>query len=322
MKVIIQIPCFNESKTLAATIADLPVSLEGVDTVEYLVIDDGSKDNTSELARELGVHHVVRHRRNRGLASAFRTGLNHSLLNGADIIVNTDGDNQYAGGDVQRLVQPIIDGEADIVIGDRQVQKIAHFSPVKKFISRLGSAVVRRASKTDVPDAVSGFRAISRDAALKIHIVSSFSYTIEMLLQAGRKQMSIVSVPVGTNEKLRESRLFKSIPQFLAFSGLTLMRIYAMLTPLRFFVTVGLFFGIVGLFPILRFFYFYLVDAGSGHIQSLILGGVLLVIGVLISMIGVVADLISFNRQLIESTLEKVKEIETQMKHTSESEKK
>lgn len=310
MKVIVQIPCYNEEATLPQTVADIPRRIDGMDRVEVLIIDDGSSDRTVEVARDVGVDHIVRHKTNRGLAASFRTGLDRCLELGADVIVNTDGDNQYAGSDIPRLIAPIIEGRADIVVGDRQTAKLAHFSPAKKLLQALGSFAVRQLSGTTIPDAVSGFRAISREAALKLNIVSSFSYTIEMLIQAGRKRMAVTSVPVGTNAKTRDSRLFRSIPQFLSRSLGTMLRIYSMYQPLRTFFYIGLFLTAAGALPILRFLYFYLVDGGSGHIQSLVLGGVLVIIGLTTFLIGLLADLVSFNRQLVETVLEKVRKLE------------
>ncbi len=310
MKLIVQIPCFNEEQTLPQTLADIPREIEGIDAVEILIVDDGSSDRTVQVAHELGVDHIVLHRRNKGLARAFRSGLGAALAAGADIVVNTDGDNQYAGADIPKLIAPILEGRAEIVVGDRQTSQVAHFSPLKKRLQWLGSAVVRALSDTDVPDAVSGFRALSREAALNINIVSRFSYTIEMLIQAGRKGMAIASVPIATNPKTRDSRLFKSIPGFIARSVSTMLRMYAMYEPLRAFFYIGMVLTGLGLLPILRFLYFYAVDGGAGHVQSLILGGVLVVIGLTTFLIGLLADLISFNRQLIELTLEKVRRLE------------
>ena len=310
VKLIVQIPCFNEEQTLPQTLADIPREIDGVERLELQVIDDGSSDRTVEVAQALGVHHIVRHKGNKGLAQAFRTGIDHALACGADIIVNTDGDNQYAGADIPRLIAPILAGEADIVIGDRETRKVAHFSALKKLLQALGSFVVRRLSRTQVPDAVSGFRALSREAALDLNIVSRFSYTIEMVIQAGRKGMAIASVPVRTNPKTRESRLFKSIPRFIARSLATMLRIYTMYHPLRAFCYLGLALAGLGLLPILRFLYFYVQDGGAGHIQSLVLGGVLVVIGLTTLLIGLLADLINFNRQLLETTLEKVRRLE------------
>jgi glycosyltransferase involved in cell wall biosynthesis len=311
MKLIVQIPCFNEEKTLPQTVADIPRDIPGVD-VEILIIDDGSVDKTVEKAKELGVDHIVRNKKNLGLARTFRKGLEACLDAGADIIVNTDGDNQYAGQDIPKLIEPILDGSADIVVGDRQTDSISHFSRGKKFMQKFGSGVVRKLSGVWVPDAVSGFRAISREAAIRLNIVSSFSYTIEMLIQAGKRDMAVTSVPVRTNPKTRESRLFKSIPKFIERQLTTIVRMYSMYQPLKVFFYIGTTLSVVGIIPILRFLYFYIIGSGEGHVQSLILGGVLLIIGFITYMIGLVADLISFNRQLLEMTLEKVKRMEKQ----------
>jgi glycosyltransferase involved in cell wall biosynthesis len=310
MKLIVQIPCFNEEGTLPQTVADIPRRIDGIAAVEILVIDDGSTDRTVEVARAVGVDHVVRHHANRGLARSFRTGLDACLRLGADVIVNTDGDNQYAGADIPRLIRPILEGRADIVIGDRQPGRIAHFSPLKRRLQALGSWVVRQLSATNVPDAVSGFRAISREAALQLNILSGFSYTIEMLIQAGRRRMAIASVPVKTNPVERPSRLFKSIPRFISLSVATMLRAFSMYKPLRVFFLIGLVLSVAGAVPVLRFLYFWMLGDGVGHIQSLILGGVLLVIGFMAFLIGLVADLISFNRQLLELVLEKLRRLE------------
>jgi glycosyltransferase involved in cell wall biosynthesis len=310
MKLIVQIPCFNEEHTLPQTLADIPRQIEGIDEIEILVIDDGSTDRTAAVARELGVHHVVRHKRNRGLARAFRTGLDNCLRLGADIIVNTDGDNQYAGRDIERLCAPILRGEADIVIGDRQTDRIEHFSFLKKRLQKTGSAVVRALSETDVPDVVSGFRAISRDAALHLNILSPFSYTVEMVIQAGKRHMAIASVPVGTNPQLRSSRLFSSLPAFIRDQLTTIVRMYSMYQPLRVFFYIGAVLTVLGAIPVVRFIYYYAIGDGAGRVQSLVLGGVLLMMGFLTLMIGLVADLIHFNRQLLEMVLARLKAIE------------
>lgn len=316
MKLIVQIPCFNEEQTLPQTVADIPREIEGVDEVELLVIDDGSTDRTVEVARQLGVDHIVRNKVNMGLARTFRRGLDACLEAGADIIVNTDGDNQYCGADIPKLVRPILEGHADLVIGDRQTGKIEHFSPLKKKLQWLGSGVVRKLAGVWVPDAVSGFRAFSREAAIRTNIVSPFSYTIETVIQAGKKDMAVVSVPVRTNPKTRESRLFKSIPSFIGRQVSTIVRMYAMYQPMRVFLYIGTLLSILGLIPILRFLYFYFTVGGNGHIQSLLLGSVLLIMGVIAYLAGLLADLISFNRQLLEMTLEKVRrmELESQRK--------
>jgi glycosyltransferase involved in cell wall biosynthesis len=313
MKLIVQIPCFNEEATLPATFNDIPKQIDGVDVVEILIIDDGSTDKTIEVAKTLGVHHIVINKNNRGLARTFRTGLNECLKLGADIIVNTDGDNQYAGWDIPKLIQPILDGKADVVVGDRNTAKVAHFSPFKKFLQRLGSFVVKTLSGVQVPDAVSGFRAYSRDAALQLNIVSPFSYTIEALIQAGKKHMAVTSVPVETNAKTRESRLFSSIPKFIERQLTTIVRMYAMYQPLKVFFYIGLTLSILGAIPILRFLYFYFTGDGEGHLQSLVLGGVFTILGFVSFLIALLADLMNFNRQLIEQTLEKVRRIELEL---------
>ncbi len=310
MKLIVQIPCFNEEATLPAVIRDIPRKIAGVDTVEILVIDDGSSDRTAEIARQHGVEHVVRHVANKGLAFAFRTGIEACLRRDADIIVNTDADNQYRGADIPKLIEPILAGTAEIVVGNRSPRSNRHFSVGKKGLQILGSAVVRRMSRISVPDAVSGFRAMSREAALQINIMSSFSYTIEMLIQAGAKRLHVVSVPIGTNAKTRESRLFSNIPQFIRRSATTVLRSYAMYRPLRVFFVIGGSLIALGALPILRFLYFYVVGDGGGHVQSLVLGGVLVIIGFITLLFGLLADLIGFNRQLIEMTLQRVSKIE------------
>ncbi|MBL9068881.1 MAG: glycosyltransferase family 2 protein [Sphingopyxis sp.] len=313
MKLIIQIPCFNEADTIGPTVADLPRHIPGIDVIEYLVIDDGSSDGTSEIAAACGVHHVLRNRRNMGLARSFRRGLDFALGAGADIIVNTDGDNQYCGADIEKLVEPILAGRADVVIGDRQTQSIVHFSRTKRLLQRFGSWVVRHFSSVDVPDAVSGFRAISRAAAMQVNIVSSFSYTIEMLIQVGRKAMAYESVPIRTNAKTRDSRLFSSAFRFIERSGSTALRMYAMYQPLRTFTLIGAAIALIGVIPMLRFLYFYLFVTGEGKIQSLVVGSALLTVGTITFVVGLMADLISHNRQLVEMTLERVKRIEHMM---------
>lgn len=310
MKLIIQIPCFNEEETLPETFADLPKKLDGIDEIEYLIIDDGSSDKTIEIAQKLGIHHIVRHKHNKGLARAFASGLEACLNHGADIIVNTDGDNQYAGGDIAKLVAPIVAAEADIVVGDRETHKIKHFSPLKRLLQRVGSGVVRRLSGTSVPDTVSGFRAFSRDAAMRLNIVSNFSYTTETIIQAGMKHMTIASVPVGTNPQTRKSRLFKSMRSFIQAQMTTIIRMYAMFKPLRVFFFTGIVFLLIGLIPVIRFLYFYFTTGGGGHVQSLVLGAALLVIGVFTLLMALLADLIGRNRQLTEEVLERIKRLE------------
>jgi glycosyltransferase involved in cell wall biosynthesis len=318
MKLIVQIPCLNEEQTLPMTVAAIPRHIAGIDTIEILVIDDGSKDRTAEVARELGVEHILINRRNMGLARSFRRGLDCALSLGADIIVNTDADNQYDGADIAALVQPILAGSADVVVGDRQTHTIAHFSPAKKLLQRFGSSVVRRFSGVNVPDAVSGFRAISRDAAFGLNIVSPFSYTIEMLIQVGAKGVAVTSVPIRTNQKTRDSRLFSNIFHFIERSASTLLRMYTMYRPLKVFTLIGLVIALVGAIPIVRFLYFYFFVNGTGKIQSLIIGCALLTIGTLTFLLGMVADLLSQNRQLSEMTLEKVRRLEQALSRAPE----
>jgi glycosyltransferase involved in cell wall biosynthesis len=310
VKLIVQIPCYNEEQTLASTLADIPREIPGIDRVEILVIDDGSWDRTVEVARELGVDHLVINKVNYGLARAFRRGMDECLRQGADIIVNTDGDNQYCGADIPKLIAPILEGRADMVVGDRETGKIEHFSRVKKFLQWFGSGAVRKLAGIRVPDAVSGFRAFSREAAIKLNIVSSFSYTIETVIQAGKRQLAVVSVPIRINPKTRESRLFKNIPSFIRNSLGTMVRMYAMYQPLRVFFYLGTALSLVGLAPIVRFLYFYFIGSGAGHLQSLLLGSVLLILGFVTYLIGLVADLISFNRQLLEMNLERMRRVE------------
>ena len=310
MKVLVQIPCFNEERTLPQTLAEIPRQIDGVDTVEILVIDDGSVDRTTEVARQHGVDHIVRHKSNRGLAGAFRSGLDACLRLGADIIVNTDADNQYSGADIPRLIRPILSGEADLVVGDRRTDEIEHFSFVKKKLQRLGSSVVRNLSRLEVPDAVSGFRALSREAAMRINILTTFSYTLEMLIQAGSKRMAVQSVPVTVNPMTRRSRLATSVFNFIQRSMATLLRTYSMYQPLKVLVAIGLILMLTGAAPIVRFLYFFAQGDSSGHIQSLVIGGVLVTMGFMAFLVGLVADLISFNRQLLEILLEKMRRLD------------
>lgn len=310
MKLIIQIPCYNEEETLPVTLADIPKTFDGVDEVEFLIIDDGSTDRTVEIARSLGVHHIVRFTHNKGLAEAFAAGLDAALRLGADVIVNTDGDNQYRGEDIGKLIAPVVAGEADMVIGDRQVMTISHFSWIKKMLQRLGSWTVRQMAGTETPDTTSGFRAFSREAALRINVISRYTYTLETVIQAGKKNLAVTHVPVATNGVLRPSRLFKSIPAYIQRSVVTIFRIYALYEPLKIFFWTGASSFGLGLIVALRFLYFFIKDGMAGHIQSLILSAILMIVGFQIIMFGVLADIISANRRLIEDGLYRIRKRE------------
>jgi glycosyltransferase involved in cell wall biosynthesis len=300
LKLIIQIPCFNEAETLPIALGALPRQIAGFGEVEWLIIDDGSNDDTARVALENGVNHVVRHNRNQGLARAFMSGLDASLRLGADVIVNTDADNQYNAKDIPALVAPIVRGEADIVIGARPIAMIEHFSVVKKALQKLGSWVVRVASRTDIPDATSGFRAISRAAAQRLMVFSDYTYTLETIIQAGQKNMAILSVPIRVNEDLRPSRLLKSIPSYVMRSIATIIRIFVIYRPFRFFGVVGAFLFCLGFLIGVRFLTFYAAGEGEGHVQSLILASVLLGIGFQTVLFAFVADLLAANRKLLE----------------------
>lgn len=302
MKLIIQIPCYNESETLEIALNDLPKQLDGIDTIEYLIINDGSKDNTVEVAKKWGVHHVVNFTQNKGLAKGFMAGLDECLRQGADIIVNTDADNQYCAGDIQKLIQPILDGKADYVVGARPIDETEHFSFIKKKLQHLGSWAVRKASATDIPDAPSGFRALSREAAMRINVVNDYTYTLETIVQAGREKLAITSVPIRTNDELRPSRLFKSIWGYVKKSMVTILRAYMMYKPLKFFTFLMLPTAALGIAYILRYLYFVLIGDAAGHVQSLILASTLLIMGFLTFTIGLVADVISANRRLLQDT--------------------
>ena len=307
MKLIIQVPCLNEELSLPKTLEDLPKQIEGIDSIETLIIDDGSTDKTVEVAKKLGVHHVLQFTNNKGLAKAFIAGINQSLKLGADIIVNTDADNQYFGGDIVKLIQPILKKDSDIVVGDRQVETIRHFSTVKIFLQKFGSWVVRQLSGTEIPDATSGFRAYSRDAALQLNVVSDFTYTVETIISAGKKNLAIAHVPVKTNSKLRESRLFPSIRVYLQRSLVTMLKVYSMYRPLRFFTLAGGAIFFLGFAIGCRYLFFFFMGQTEGHIQSLILSAILLIVGFQIIMMGVAAELISVNRQLLEDIQVRIK---------------
>jgi len=303
MKLIIQIPCYNEEESLEITYNDLPKSISGIDVIETLIINDGSIDKTLEVAHKIGIDHIVSFKCNKGLAYAFAAGIEKCLELGADIIVNTDADNQYFGGDIVKLVQPILQQKADVVIGNRQTNKIEHFSWFKKRLQNIGSSIVRNLSNTTIPDTVSGFRAFSREAALQINVLTEYSYTIENLIQFGHKKLKIVAVPIQTNGKLRESRLFKSIPSFVKNQLATIIRVYATYKALKVFSVIGVIIILPGLAGFVRFLYFYFTIGGEGHIQSLILSTMLIIIGFIVFMIGIVSDLVSSNRKLIEKVL-------------------
>jgi len=302
-KVIIQIPCYNEAATLPGTLRDLPRSLPGVDVVEWLVVDDGSQDGTAEVARAHGVSHVVKFDRNRGLAAAFTAGLEASVRAGADIIVNTDADNQYRATDIAALVTPIVEKKAELVIGDRRVGSLPNFSWLKRRLQVMGSWVLGRAAELETPDATSGFRALSRDAALRTLVLSNYSYTLETLIQAGARRASVMFVPIGINPQTRPSRLMRSIPEYIGKSTVTIVRAYAMYRPLRVFVTLGGTLIVLGLLPGLRFVWFYLTGSRVGHIQSLILAAILIIIGFQVILIGLVADVLAANRKLLEEVV-------------------
>ena len=300
MKLIIQIPCLNEAETIGVTLAALPRSVDGFDTVEWLIVDDGSSDNTIEVAEHCGVDHIVRHKRHRGLARAFMSGLQECIRLGADVIVNTDADNQYNADDIPRLVAPILKGGADIVIGARPIAEIKHFSRAKKFLQKCGSWMVRQISFTDVPDVTSGFRAMTLEAARRTMVFSEYTYTLETIIQAGHKKLSIESVPIRVNEDTRPSRLLRSIPSYIRQSVITVVRIYVVYRPFHFFGSIGIGFFAIGFALGVRFLYYYLTGSGSGHLQSLILMSVLLGMGFQTILIAFVADLFSANRKILE----------------------
>jgi glycosyltransferase involved in cell wall biosynthesis len=313
MKVIIQIPCFNEEEQLPGTLADLPRELAGIDELEWLIVDDGSTDRTIEVAKENGVDHIVRLTNNKGLAAGFQAGLDASLKLGADIVVNTDADNQYCADDIPKLIQPILDGNADMVVGDRVVENIPHFSRLKVRLQHLGSAVVRRASGTTVPDTTSGFRAYNREAALQMVAVSKFTYTLETIIQAGKMLVATDHVPIRTNPKTRESRLFPSMWAYVRRNTVSIFRIYSMYEPLRVFMAAAAVVGLAAVIIWARFLYFYIDGSGKGHVQSLILGAVLFIAAIQLAALGVIGDVLAGMRVLQQRTLERVRRVELQL---------
>lgn len=310
MKLIIQIPCYNEAETLPETLALLPTTIAGIDEIEVLIIDDGSQDNTAEVARETGAHHVVRLSGHKGLAYGFNAGLDACLKLGADIIVNTDADNQYEAQDIQKIVQPILDGKAEIVVGDRGVASLQAFSPLKRRLQTLGSRVVGKAAGLDIPDATSGFRALSRDAAMRTMVLSDYSYTLETLIQAGVHKIPVMSVPIRTNPPRRPSRLMRGTWDYLAHSSVTILRSYTLYRPLRVFTYASIAFIVPGLVLAIRYLVFFLMGQGAGHVQSVILAAIFLIVGIQVGLIGLVADLISFNRKILEEILYRVRKEE------------
>lgn len=313
MKLIIQIPCLNEAETLEIALNDLPKHIDGIDTIEYLIINDGSSDNTVEVAKNWGVNYVVNFPNNKGLAKGFIAGLDACLREGADIIVNTDADNQYCGADIEKLIRPILDGKAEIVIGERPIDDTPDFSFIKKKLQHLGSYVVRVASDTDIPDAPSGFRAFSREAALRLNVVNNYTYTLETIVQAGRNRMAITSVPVRTNRELRQSRLFSSMGSYIKKSILTIIRAYMMYRPLTFFTAIGLIPFIAGLIIMVRFLLFFASGSGMGHIQSLILASTLMMLSFTTFMMGFQADLMAANRKIMEDVQYRLRRFEAGM---------
>lgn len=314
VKLVIQIPCYNEEETLPDVLSSMPRAIDGVDQIEVLVIDDGSSDRTVEVARAHGAT-VISNRANRGLARTFQKGIEQALQSGADIIVNTDGDNQYDASSIPDLIRPILSGGADIVVGDRGAGSNRDFSLAKRFLQRVGSRTVKMLASADVPDAVSGFRAYSREAALSINVLTSFSYTTETLIHAGQRGFSIASVPVKVNKVERPSRLFTSIPSFVAKQGTTIVRSFVMYRSLRAFVALGLILSLIGAIPVIRFLYYYAIGQGEGHIQSLILGGVFMLAGYLTAVMALLSDVVATNRKLIEETLKRVRKIEMKIDH-------
>lgn len=311
MKLIVQIPCYNEESTLPQALAALPRQIPGIDQIEFLIVDDGSRDATSEVARALGVHHIVRFPRNLGLAAAFIAGLDEALKQGADIIVNTDADNQYNANDIPRLIEPLLAGRADLVVGNRQVAQLPNFSPLKRRLQVLGSWVISKASGLDTPDATSGFRALTRNAALRTFVLSGYTYTLETLIQAGASRMAVEYVPIGINPQTRASRLMRGIPHYIRKSTATILRSYTMYRPLRVFSALGGVLIAVGMIPGIRFLYLFTTGHRIGHVQSLILAAILIIVGIQVLLIGLLADLLSCNRKLLEDVIYRVRKLET-----------
>ncbi len=300
MKLIIQIPCYNEAETLEVALNDLPKHIDGIDEIEYLIINDGSHDNTVEVAKNWGVNYVVNFKNNKGLARGFMAGLDAALRNGADIIVNTDADNQYCGEDIEKIVRPILDGEAGMVIGERPIDQTEHFSPLKKKLQHLGSWVVRKASLTDVPNAPSGFRAYSRHIAMRLNVINDYTYTLETIVQAGRRKMAVTSVPIRTNPELRPSRLFHSMFGYVKKSMLTISRALMQYKPLYCFTILGSILSLIGAVVLIRFLVFYFQGNGTGHIQSLVVACMLITIGVVGFFFGLLGDTVAANRKILE----------------------
>jgi len=310
MKLIIQIPCYNEEKTLPQTFADLPKKIDGIDTIEYLIINDGSSDRTIEVARELGIHHVVTFKHNKGLARGFMAGIDACLHLGADIIVNTDADNQYCGEDIKKLVKPILDNKADMVIGERPINQTEHFSWKKKKFQHLGSWVVRMASNTNIPDAPSGFRAYSRETALHLNVTNDYTYTLETIIQAGRNKMALISVPIRTNKETRKSRLFSNMWAYIKRSTSVIIRAFMMYKPLKFFCIIGFIIFSLGVILGIRYLVYLFIDNSTGHVQSLILAAILMMIGFQTFITGLQADLIAANRKILEEIQYRVRKME------------
>lgn len=320
MKLIIQIPCLNEAETLEVALNDLPKKIDGIDEIEYLIINDGSTDNTVEVAKKWGVHHVVTFKKNKGLAKGFMAGLDACLRAGADIIVNTDADNQYVGEDIEKLVRPILDGRADIVIGERPIDDTEHFSPLKKKLQHIGSWTVRVASNSEIPDAPSGFRAYTREAAMRMNVVNQYTYTLETIIQAGHDKIPMESVPIRTNPELRKSRLFHSMFGYVKKSMVTIIRSFMMYKPLKFFGSIGMILFLIGLVLGVRYLVFFFTGGAAGHVQSLILASTLMMLGCMTGIIGLQADIIAANRKILEDVQFHVRKLDYERPQNQENE--